>query len=169
MTLADRIVVLDQGVVAQVGAPLELYAKPENKFVASFIGSPTMNFLPVTTRRVDGIEFTLALDRPGGSDKDELSVAARRRPDPDRPAPSEIGIRPEHIAITDASDSRADLFGTVQLVERLGNLTIAYIETGAGLLVIQGGGELAIHTDDLVGLVFDRLRTHMFGADGRVI
>ena len=51
MTLADRIVVLDRGVVAQVGAPLELYAKPNNKFVASFIGSPTMNFLGVTPKR----------------------------------------------------------------------------------------------------------------------
>ena len=48
MTLADRIVVLDRGVIAQIGAPLELYARPDNKFVASFIGSPTMNFLAVT-------------------------------------------------------------------------------------------------------------------------
>ncbi|WP_244742750.1 ABC transporter ATP-binding protein [Mesorhizobium sp. L-8-10] len=169
MTLADRIVVLDQGVVAQVGAPLELYAKPENKFVASFIGSPTMNFLPVATRRIDGIDITLAFDRPGGPDKGEFSVAARRRPDTHGPAPSEIGIRPEHIAITDFSDTRSDLTGAVQLVERLGNLTIGYVETGAGLLVIQGDGELAIHADDVVGLVFDRSRTHMFDADGRVI
>ena len=51
MTLADRIVVLDRGVIAQIGAPLELYARPDNKFVASFIGSPTMNFLAVTPKQ----------------------------------------------------------------------------------------------------------------------
>src|SRR3954447_27011259 len=54
MTLADRIVVLDRGVIAQIGAPLELYARPDTKFVASFIGSPTMNFIPVTPQKLDG-------------------------------------------------------------------------------------------------------------------
>src|SRR3954464_7392427 len=53
MTLADRIVVLDRGVIAQIGAPLELYGKPENRFVASFIGSPAMNFLKVRPTQVD--------------------------------------------------------------------------------------------------------------------
>src|SRR6185295_19334278 len=59
MTLADRIVVLDRGVVAQVGAPLELYARPNNKFVASFISSPTMNFVAVTPQKLDGRNVTL--------------------------------------------------------------------------------------------------------------
>jgi ABC-type sugar transport system ATPase subunit len=169
MTLADRIVVLDQGAVAQVGAPLDLYTRPDNKFVASFIGSPTMNFLPVTMKHVTSSDFALAFDRPGAPDRGELVIAARHAFDKAGGVPSEIGIRPQHIGITDAADGRADLSGTVQLVERLGNLTIAYVETGAGLLVVEGNGELVIHTDETVGLVFDRSRTHLFGRDGHVI
>jgi len=167
MTLADRIVVLDHGAVAQVGAPLELYAKPDNKFVASFIGSPTMNFLPVTPRRIEARCVTLAFDRPGAPDADEL-VVSTRHPMADG-APSEIGIRPEHIGITGPADSRANLAGVVLLVERLGNLTIAYVETEAGQLVVEGNGELAVRAEDTVGLVFDRSRTHLFDQDGRVI
>ena len=169
MTLADRIVVLDRGVIAQIGAPLELYSRPDNKFVASFIGSPTMNFLAVTPRSVDGRNITLGFDRVGGTSASTLVVAARSALDGAHAEPAEIGIRPEHIAIADTSDARAHLTGVVQLVERLGNLTIVYVSTPAGLLVVEGSGEMAIRVDDSVGLTFDASRTHVFGRDGRVI
>jgi multiple sugar transport system ATP-binding protein len=169
MTLADRIVVLDRGVIAQIGAPLELYSRPDNKFVASFIGSPTMNFLAVTPQSLDGRDITLAFHTPDGPTAGALRVTTRNAPDGARPEPAEIGIRPEHVAIVDASDRRAQLTGAVQLVERLGNLTIAYIATPAGQIVVQGSGELAIRADDIVGLVFDASRTHVFGRDGRIV
>ena len=168
MTLADRIVVLDRGVIAQIGAPLELYARPDNKFVASFIGSPTMNFLAVTPSSVDGATSRLASTQPATS-AGMLVVAARNALDGAGAEPAEIGIRPEHIAITDPSDQRAHLDGVVQLVERLGNLTIVYVATPAGQLVVEGNGELAIRVDDTVGLVFDASRTHVFGRDGRTV
>jgi ABC-type sugar transport system ATPase subunit len=169
MTLADRIVVLDRGVIAQIGAPLELYSRPDNKFVASFIGSPTMNFLAVTPQSLDGRDITLAFQTPDGPTAGTLRVTARNAPDGARPDPSEIGIRPEHIAIADSSDRRAQLSGVVLLVERLGNLTIAYVSTPAGQIVVEGSGELAIRTDDIVGLVFDASRTHVFDRDGRIV
>jgi ABC-type sugar transport system ATPase subunit len=169
MTLADRIVVLDRGVIAQIGAPLELYARPDNKFVASFIGSPTMNFLAVTPQHLDGRDITLAFHRAGGTSPGTLAVTARNALDGAPREPAEIGIRPEHIAIVDPSDRRAQLNGAVQLVERLGNLTIAYISTPAGQIVVEGSGELAIRADDTVGLVFDASRTHVFDRDGRII
>jgi ABC-type sugar transport system ATPase subunit len=169
MTLADRIVVLDRGVIAQIGAPLELYTKPDNKFVASFIGSPTMNFLAVTPVSSDGRDVTLAVGNASDASKSSFVVRTRNAPDDTRAAPVEIGIRPEHIAIVNAADARAELSGVVQLVERLGNLTIAYVATPAGQLVVQGSGELAIRADDAVGLVFDASRTHMFDGDGRVV
>jgi ABC-type sugar transport system ATPase subunit len=168
MTLADRIVVLDRGVVAQIGAPLELYAKPDNKFVASFIGSPTMNFMAATATAIDGRDITLSLDKSGGQ-ASGAALIVRARTTLDGPAPAELGIRPGHIALVDPSDRRAHLKGVVQLVERLGNLTVAYVETAAGQLVVEGNGELAIRVDDNVGLVFDASRTHLFGADGRVL
>ena len=163
MTLADRIVVLDKGVIAQIGAPLELYSKPDNKFVASFIGSPTMNFVAATPTGVAGNHVTLAIG--GGI----MRVPARHVPGRPMVQVAEIGIRPEHIALRDPSDGQALLAGRVQLVERLGNLTIAYVETGVGQLVVEGGGELAVRVDDNVGLVFDPSRTHMFGGDGRIV
>jgi ABC-type sugar transport system ATPase subunit len=169
MTLADRIVVLDHGVIAQIGAPLELYARPDNKFVASFIGSPTMNFLAVTPNSRDGRDLTLAFDNTGGMAAHGLTVRVRNAPDDARAAPAEIGIRPEHIAIADPADARIHMGGVVQLVERLGNLTIVYVATPAGLLVVEGSGELAIRTDDAVGLVFDASRTHVFDGDGRIM
>ncbi len=169
MTLADRIVVLDRGVVAQVGAPLELYAKPDNKFVASFIGSPTMNFLGVKPTSFDGGAFTLAFNKTGGAASDHLTVHARNGPNSSPSQPKEIGIRPEHIAISDPSNLRAQISGTVQLVERLGNLTVVYVDTGAGQLVVEGNGEVVIQVDDIVGLVFDPYRTHMFSDDGRIV
>ncbi len=169
MTLADRIVVLDHGVIAQIGAPLELYARPDNKFVASFIGSPTMNFLAVTPNGRDGLDLTLAFDNTGGMAANGLTVRARNAADDARAAPAEIGIRPEHIAIVDPADARTHMSGVVQLVERLGNLTIVYVATPAGLLVVEGSGELAIRTDDAVGLVFDASRTHVFDGDGRIM
>ena len=98
-----------------------------------------------------------------------LVVETRRAVDGSEPDPSEIGIRPEHIAITDPSDRRAQLKGIVLLVERLGNLTIVYVDTPAGQLVAEGNGEIQVSADENVGLVFEPSRTHLFGRDGRVI
>jgi len=78
-------------------------------------------------------------------------------------------IGPEHIAIGDPADQRAQLGGTVQLVERLGNLTIVSVDTPAGQLVVEGNGEMAVTADATVGLILDPTRTHLFGGDGRII
>jgi ABC-type sugar transport system ATPase subunit len=162
MTLADRIVVLDRGVVAQVGAPLELYACPANKFVASFIGSPTINFLPVEARDVAGRDATLAVR----GIRTLLAIPMHRAPE-DSSKPAELGIRPEHIEIVNPTGSVAHLAGTVLLVERLGNMTIVYVETPAGQIVVQGDGGLDIRMDDAVGLRLDPRHAHVFGEDGR--
>jgi ABC-type sugar transport system ATPase subunit len=165
MTLADRIVVLDRGVVAQVGAPLELYESPANKFVASFIGSPTMNFLPVSAAKADGRKLSLGLAKG----RRRIRTEARCRPDKQPAGPKEIGIRPEHITITDAADGNAQLTGRTQFVERLGNMTIAYIETAAGQIVVQGAGNLPLRSDELVGVQFDPARIHVFAEDGGIV
>ena len=125
--------------------------------------------MPSRPASVDGRNITLGFDRVGGTSASTLVVAARSALDGAHAEPAEIGIRPEHIAIADTSDARAHLTGVVQLVERLGNLTIVYVSTPAGLLVVEGSGEMAIRVDDSVGLTFDASRTHVFGRDGRVI
>jgi ABC-type sugar transport system ATPase subunit len=165
MTLANRIVVLDRGVVAQVGAPLELYEKPQNKFVASFIGSPTMNFLPVTEASVNGRKLSLGIAKA----RRHIKLEARCEGDGRASKPAEIGIRPEHVILTKTQDPAATLTGKTLLVERLGNLTIAYIETAAGQVVVQGDGNLALRADEPVGIKLDAARMHVFAEDGGIV
>ena len=164
MTLADRIVVLDKGVVSQIGRPLDLYNRPDNKFVASFIGAPTMNFVPARVTGFEGNEASLDIGETG-------KIACRvRNGDGQKPSGEvELGLRPEHISLVDADSKSANLKGSVLLVERLGNTTIVYIETAIGPIVVQDGENEALAFGDNVGLRFDTARVHVFGADGMVI
>ena len=157
MTLADRIVVLNGGRIEQVGAPTELYHRPANRFVAGFIGSPGMNFLPCEVTPDGGATLS---GRPvpgaGGLPSGEEIT---------------LGIRPEHLVET-AADS-ALLSGRVDLVEHLGEVTLAYLTTPEGRQVIAKlagtreiapGAELHLGPDPSVPRV-----VHLFGKDGRVL
>ena len=118
MTLADEIIVLNEGRIEQTGAPLELYDRPENRFVAGFIGSPAMNFLEGTTEQENGSARLVA---EGG-----LSFPLRASP----VAAGErvtIGIRPEHIRILPAGGGRS-ANAVVRLVEHLGHETLLLLD-----------------------------------------
>ncbi|GAB2187085.1 ABC transporter ATP-binding protein [Roseibium sp. LAB1] len=117
MTMADRIVVLDHGVISQVGSPLELYHKPQNTFVAGFIGNPKMNFIEVTGKSAgpDGVVVTL----PSGKD---LTVKVRTEKDVAGTRLT-LGIRPEHLTLGNA-DAAIEVVPTV--VEHLGIHTVTY-------------------------------------------
>lgn len=120
MTMADRIVVLNAGQIAQTGAPLELYHKPANTFVAGFIGNPKMNFLPVTCKGVSdaGVE----VDYKGQSVivpvVPQAGLAGRTLT---------LGVRPEHIVLG-TGDLTLEVTPTV--IERLGAHTVAYAAIG---------------------------------------
>ncbi len=163
MTLADRIVVLDRGVISQIGEPMELYREPANKFVASFIGSPTMNFLPARLKTTDN--GSAALDLAGGG---QVTVKTRSG----KPGASdalELGIRPEHVEIGAASGAPANLPGTIQIVEHLGNATIMYVDTPAGQIVVQQDGDARARSGENVGVVLDPARCHVFASNGLVV
>lgn len=117
MTLADRIVVMNSGIVEQHGAPLELFNQPHNKFVASFLGQPRINFVKISGARRDDAELLLSL--PGGEPM-RIPVDSARAASL---ASLEIGIRPEDITL---SASETGLPITVDVVEQLGNETILY-------------------------------------------
>ena len=104
MTLADKIVVLNNGIIEQVGSPIELYNSPKNKFVAEFIGSPKMNIIELE-----------------GNDK--VSINNLQIPTHS----SKIGVRPEHISLADNSSSM--LSGTIRHIENLGEHLLCYINT----------------------------------------
>jgi len=163
MTLADRIVVLDKGNISQVGSPLELYNRPANKFVASFIGSPAMNFFNAEIKSREGNLFTLGL-AGGGTAK----VTAKGSTAP-KGNTVEVGVRAEHLKVVPAGDASASFGGVVRIVEQLGNSTLLYVDTPLGELIVEGEGNLNAATGDKIGLVFDDKQAHLFDASGLVI
>jgi ABC-type sugar transport system ATPase subunit len=163
MTLSDQIAVLEHGVISQIGAPLELFHRPANKFVASFLGSPTMNFVDVTVRSCNGA--TVLLDLQGGSS----IVATTRRAPVAHAGTIELGIRPAHIRICDPGNDAAVLAGIVRIVEQFGTSVILHLDTSAGPLVVESGSELVIKVGDTMGLVLDPSRIHLFDVSGAVI
>ncbi|WP_375262126.1 ABC transporter ATP-binding protein [Palleronia sp.] len=121
MTLATRIVVLAGGGISQVGTPLELYEKPENEFVAQFIGSPAMNLLPGEI--VETGERTVVRMDGGGT-----AVSHYPTTESDKGAEVKVGVRPEDFAEAEAGDYIFE--GKVDIVEALGEVTLLYFETG---------------------------------------
>ena len=162
MTLADQIVVLDKGTISQVGSPLELYNSPANKFVAAFIGSPSMNFIPVEIADVNGASANVSL--PGGR-----SAAVRLVNGQGASGGAELGVRPEHFLVVPPDDASASFPGKVAIVEHLGNATILYVDTPAGQLIVEGKGELAARPGDALGLKIDERHAHLFGASGSAL
>jgi ABC-type sugar transport system ATPase subunit len=162
MTLADKIVVLDRGTISQVGSPLELYNAPANKFVAAFIGSPSMNIFGVQMTGVQERAATVAL--PGGG-----TARVRVGAESGAQNPAELGVRPEHLVVVDPQDESAALNGVVGIVEHLGNSTLLYVDTPAGQVIVEGKGNILVRMGEPVGLSLDEAHTHLFGASGATL
>jgi multiple sugar transport system ATP-binding protein len=120
MTLADRMVVIRDGRIAQAGAPLEIYQAPRNLFVARFIGSPRMNLIPARVVQVDPASTTVVL---GDGSRVRTKVQATKVA---RDNPVTLGIRPEHTKIPGGETNTIQ--GEVVMVERLGDHTLVYVE-----------------------------------------
>ncbi|ARE40546.1 Various polyols ABC transporter, ATP-binding component [Rhodovulum sp. P5] len=151
MTLADRIVVLEAGQIAQVGTPRALYETPANLFVAQFIGSPKMNILPCT---VEG--QTWRIERGRGGPYNGAGAAVH------------LGIRPEHIAIAEVGTGHCD--GTVDVVEYLGADCFVVVDCGPlGRVTVRTTGTTDVAVGQAVGLAFDPDWLTFFGADGQAI
>lgn len=153
LTLADRIVVLKDGRIEQIGAAQEVYDRPANRFVAEFIGSPRMNFLTARAAgngraRLDGdavvvLPFVPVGDAAAGS--------------------LTIGVRPEHLVAAPGGPVR----GKVVLIERLGGENTVHVETAAGETVLwQTRAHEPVKLDDTVALGADPAHLHLFNAAG---
>ena len=161
MTLADRIVVLRAGVIEQVGTPLELYNDPQNLFVAGFIGSPRMNFLPGTITGSNGGTVDVRLD--AGLD---LSAAIASKAPPSGKVT--LGVRPEDITV--AMPDAAMVTGDVQIAEHLGGETFVYVSLPSGQTVtVEVQGQANIRPGERIGLSFADSAFHLFDASERVI
>jgi multiple sugar transport system ATP-binding protein len=148
MTMADRIVVLRDGIIEQVGTPLELYNKPANTFVASFIGSPKMNLLAAEVEEDLGALVKLRLS-PGS----HLVLPANPQLTVGRKVT--LGLRPETLGLTDSGT----VTGTVAVVEHLGGETLAYIDIGSGTRLtvkLDAMSPVAVGDSVRLGLAVDR-------------
>jgi multiple sugar transport system ATP-binding protein len=144
MTLADRVVVLRDGQIEQVGTPLELYDRPANQFVAQFIGTPRMNVAPFAD--VQALVGALNLQ---SNDK------------------GFVGIRPESVSVV--ATGSGQLQAKVEIIESLGAETLIYLRTGTGVqLVARQTSRTQLQVGDDVGVQVDLTQLHVFSESGRV-
>ena len=159
MTMADKIVVLNGGVIEQVGSPLELYHRPRNLFVAGFIGSPKMNFITGTAApTADGrIEVTLKDGARVLLDGRGTTVAAGQ--------PVTLGIRPEHL-----TPGSGGVRATVRLAEYLGSETMFYAQLGDGSeIAVKADGLAKAAIGSTLDIVLNPAACHLFDANGLAI
>ncbi|WP_206956280.1 ABC transporter ATP-binding protein [Trinickia acidisoli] len=179
MTLADKIVLLHAGKdterfgsIAQVGAPLDLYHRPQSKFVAGFIGSPRMNFLPAKVASIESTGVTVTLEGSGESVQlplqgKHLSVGA----------PVTFGVRPEHLepmqgeAASATSERNAiALTRTITLVEALGEHSYVHLDQPGGtVLIAKAPGDARIEQGDTARFRASVSACHLFAEDGFVV
>jgi multiple sugar transport system ATP-binding protein len=163
MTLGDKIVVLNEGRVQQAGTPLELYQQPANRFVATFIGSPTMNLLPAVVASIT--EQGVLLRRPDGQQLMALVDSGQLQPGDS----VEIGVRPEHVLPYEGQSLQGEstLSGTVMLVEHLGESNLLYLQLDDGSeLVVRGDGDQAVRLGSRMLVHVDMAQLHVFRDNG---
>ena len=154
LTLADRIAVMKDRVFQQIGSPQEIYQRPTNRFVATFVGSPAMNFVPGRiVAGADGPEFQSdALRLPLGS----YPFLGK----PEDGVPVELGVRPEHIIV--APDAPHDV--TVEMTEPMGSDLLAWTRLGDRPLSIRLPAETKLDTGDRLRVLFPDHRLNLFDA-----
>jgi multiple sugar transport system ATP-binding protein len=160
MTLADRIVVLQAGRIEQVGAPLELYEHPQNRFVAGFIGSPRMNFIDATLQAADAGQAVVQL---ADGRRLRCEVDARRA---GPGAKVTLGVRPEHLAPGDGDNL---ISARVTFVDRLGGSSYAYLDFPQAemALTVELPGHAGVQPGQPLTLAVPAAQCHLFDADGR--
>ena len=160
MTLGDRVVVMKDGVVQQVGEPLELYNTPANKFVAGFIGSPAMNFANVTVTEANGSLLAensgLRITLPG-------ETAQRLRGHVGREIT--LGVRPEDLTVAgDATADHPSFDAVIEVVEQLGSEILLDMKVGEGMMVASVEPSVRVKVRDKLRLAMRPSRLHVFDA-----
>jgi multiple sugar transport system ATP-binding protein len=158
MTLADRIVVLNAGGIEQVGTPMEIYLRPRTLFVATFVGSPKINLLPVV---LEAGNSGNARARLGDGTALDTRIPFASFPQ----GAMTLGLRAETVCVTAGED--AATHGVAEVVERLGERTLVHTLLSDGSrLVAEDAGVSAVRAGDRVGLTIDAAAAHLFDAGG---
>lgn len=146
MTLADRVVVLRDGLIEQVGTPLELYDRPANRFVAQFIGMPSMNMV-------------------AASAIPSFSAATGGR----LPSDGFLGVRPEGLRVHPGQAAVSGVPGRVELIEALGADTLIHVDVGGVPLIARQNERTPLHAGDDVAVELDPSVLHLFNREGRAV
>ncbi|MCX7382683.1 MAG: sn-glycerol-3-phosphate ABC transporter ATP-binding protein UgpC [Alphaproteobacteria bacterium] len=154
MTMATRIVVMNQGRIEQVGTPMEIYQRPRTRFVAGFIGAPAMNFLTIAGVTERGGMAVARL--PDGSEvATVIPIAAVSS------GGLTLGVRAEHVLPGGGAAAKVDV------IERLGERTLVYANFADGSSVVYDEpGDVRLSVGDSVALTIDGTAAHLFGPDG---
>jgi multiple sugar transport system ATP-binding protein len=161
MTMADKIVVMNAGEVQQIASPLEIYNEPANKFVAGFMGTPSMNFFTGALRRTaDRVEFRTAAPT-------EMVIPLESAPARADGAET-LGIRAEHFVLTDAAD-RCGFPAIVEVVETLGNQTLVHFSTPQGMAIASVHPDHQLRYGERINLRVVADRAQWFSAAGAAL
>ena len=146
MTLADRVAVMSQGRLQQVGTPLEIYNRPVNTFVAGFLGNPPMNLLAAEIGSGRVVSGDLSREAPAGAPNGKVT----------------LGQRPEdmHVVAPEEGDLRAEVY----TAELLGDSTLVTVRFGSDLIAVKADKGVGVGMGDVVGVRFDRASLHFFDA-----
>ena len=147
MTMADRIVVMNAGTIEQVGAPLDLYDQPANRFVAEFLGSPSMNLIDGTISDSGTVVLGSGLELPLGA---SLRAGAEVT----------LGIRPEYISLSDTGGMKVRCM--VSVIEPTGPATILVVEMGDEKVTIEVTGRVAHRVGDFIDIWMAKEHCHLF-------
>ena len=161
MTMADKIVVLEAGRIAQVGAPLELYHYPRNRFVAGFLGSPQMNFLQV--RALSASSEAVEIEMPGGYRMRVLVDGTGVEPGEELT----LGVRPEHFVAAEQADFA--FYGQISVAERLGDHNLIYLslEGVEHIITLRSDGDRRVAVGETFAAGLMASKCHLFRADGQ--
>ena len=160
MTMGQRIAVMSQAKLQQVGSPQDLYDHPDNKFVAGFIGSPSMNFIAMTlegsgesaTLKAEGVEIPVA-----PAFREGIGATTGRD--------FVVGVRPEHWDVVPTGTEAATVQARADVVEYLGNEELLHIEVAGQDLVAIVSSERRVRPGDVVTLHIPLDKMHLFDAD----
>lgn len=150
MSVADRMAIMEQGLIRQIGTPRDIYDNPASTYVARLLGSPMMNILPLAPEKG-------AAELAGGA----IAIPGLVRGDT-----AEIGLRPEDIKVAAWTEGDGSRPARVFQVEPLGGYTVVTVDAGASRVRVLVRGQPDIKPEALVALSCDAARVHRFGAKG---
>jgi multiple sugar transport system ATP-binding protein len=160
MTLGDRIALLKEGSLVQIGSPQEVYERPKTPFAAIFIGSPPMNLFPAQVSGQNGrtqLSFGEGHLIPSGEKENRVKNLNK--------AEVLLGIRPEHVKLSEAEEE-GSLPGVIKTVEPLGREELVHIDTELGSLLVLSSGKKVVR-DQTIRLSFDPEHIHLFDPETR--